>query len=454
MTLKNSILRRFLWCALLPAMATAVIAAAAHLHVVEALILAFVLALLASWLSARALWERINRLKTFAENLVHSRPPALNPSPAFEGELGALARTLSRAAEQWQELLEQLRLESARREAILKAMVEGVLAVDRDLRVIFCNDSFARLVGARLPLLPRLPLLNLVRDPSLQGMLVQVLAAHQPMRQTLQLAAADSRVFEVQAAPLSEPDRPGAIAILHDITDLERLERVRKDFVANVSHELRTPLTAIRGYTETLLDGAVEDPKENRKFLGIILNHAIRLNRIASDLLVLSELESGRNQPEPQRISVRAIVEAALHAVEEAAEREDVRLIAGKVEDAEVTGSSVRLEQALVNLLDNAIKFNRPGGVVRVEAERQAENTVSITVSDNGIGIPSEDLSRIFERFYRVDKARARDAGSTGLGLSIVKHAIERMGGAVRVESQVGKGSTFTVTLPAESKAR
>ncbi|HEX5483510.1 MAG TPA: ATP-binding protein [Terriglobia bacterium] len=452
MRLKNSVLRRFLLCALLPAIATVAIAAAVHLRIAEALVLAFVLAVATAWFSARALRQRINRLKAFAENLVHSGPPPVDPLPDFEGELGAMARSLSQAAEQWQGLLEQLRLESARRAAILKAMVEGVLAVDQDLRVIFCNDSFARLVGAQLPLPSRLPLLNLVRDPSLRGMLAQVLAEGHPVRQTLQLAAADSRVFEVQAAPLSEPDRPGAIAILHDVTDLERLERVRKDFVANVSHELRTPLTAIRGYAETLLDGALEDPDENRKFLGIILNHAVRLNNIASDLLVLSELESGRNQPEPQRISVRAAVEGALRAVEAAAERANVRLVIGKIDDAEVAGSGVRLEQALVNLLDNAVKFNRPSGAVRVEAERQTEGAVSITVSDNGIGIPSDDLTRIFERFYRVDRARSREAGGTGLGLSIVKHAVERMGGTVRVESQVGKGSAFTVTLPADPK--
>ncbi|MGH9378063.1 MAG: sensor histidine kinase [Terriglobia bacterium] len=455
MTMKSPIFRRFLWSAVLPALAALLFLnlylrnSGVHLWLLAGLVFALVIAFAAAWSSARALIRRINRMQAFAENLLDSQLPAAPALLENEDELGSLARSLGRAAGQWQGLLEQLKLESARREAILKSMVEGVLAVDNDSRVIFCNDSFARLVGARLPLPARLPLLDLARDPSLTGMLAQVLATHEPLRQTLQLAAADGRVFEVQAAPLAGPAHTGALAILHDITDLERLERVRKDFVANVSHELRTPLTAIRGYSEALLDGGLEDPEQNRKFLEVILNHSIRLNNIASDLLVLSELESARGQPEQDRVSIRAAVDAALRAVEVEAEARAVSLVRGQVEEAEVLGSRVRLEQALINLVTNAVKFNRPGGAVRLEATMFAEGSVSITVSDNGIGIPSEALSRIFERFYRVDKARSREVGGTGLGLSIVKHVIERMGGSVKVESQVGKGATFTVTLPA-----
>ena len=186
----------------------------------------------------------------------------------------------------------------------------------------------------------------------------------------MQLPAAEGRAFEVQAAPLRVAGGRGAIAILHDITDLERLERVRKDFVANVSHELRTPLTAIRGYTETLLEGALEDQENNRKFLEIIKNHSIRLNSIASDLLALSELESGKGGAEQARVSVRAAIEAALRAVEAEALSRRVKLIRGRVEEVEVFGERVRLEQALVNLLTNAVKFNRPDGEVRVEVTR------------------------------------------------------------------------------------
>jgi two-component system phosphate regulon sensor histidine kinase PhoR len=328
-------------------------------------------------------------------------------------------------------------------------MVEGVLAVDGEMRVTFCNDSFARAVGAQRPASELLPLIDLVRDPGLTDLLKQVLASETPAKQRLQLPAAGGRAFEVQAAPLTLPSRRGAIAILHDITDLERLERVRKDFVANVSHELRTPLTAIRGYAETLLEGAIEDKENNRRFLEIIKAHAIRLNNIASDLLVLSDLESGKPEPQPEPVSVQEALAAALGAVESEARLRGVRLVRGQFQDATLMGDRVRLEQAFVNLLDNAVKFNRPGCEVHLETSRTEDGKARITVADTGIGIASEDLPRIFERFYRVDKGRSRDLGGTGLGLSIVKHVIERMNGTIQVESQLGKGSTFTVLLPA-----
>lgn len=456
MTLSSPIFRKFFWSAFIPALVAIILLGLLRAAGVRSLLIglavAFAVALLMAWAGSRALIRRVNQIKEFGESLIHSPSPGALPLPGAEDELAALARTLRHAAGEWQGLLARLKLESARREAILKSMVEGVLAVDNDLRVIFCNESFAGLVGVSLPLAPRLPLLDLARDPGLRGMLAQVLTNHEPLRQTLQLPAAAGRTFEVQAAPLAEPERAGAIAILHDITDIERLERVRKDFVANVSHELRTPLTAIRGYAETLLDGGLEDAEQNRKFLEVILNHSIRLNNIASDLLVLSELESGRAQPETDPVSVRAVVDSALRAVELEADARQVHLVRGAIAEAEVLGSRVRLEQAVINLLNNAVKFNRPGGSARIEATALGEGTVSITVSDTGIGIPSEDLSRIFERFYRVDKARSREVGGTGLGLSIVKHVAERMGGAIKVESQLGKGAAFTLTLPVFSR--
>jgi two-component system phosphate regulon sensor histidine kinase PhoR len=257
----------------------------------------------------------------------------------------------------------------------------------------------------------------------------------------------DGHSFEVQTAPLLASSHRGAIAVLHDTTDLERLERIRKDFVANVSHELRTPLTAIRGYAETLLEGALEDSENNRKFLEIIKAQAARLNNIASDLLVLSELESDKPS-EKEHLSVPLVLESALHTVESEARVRDVEIICNHIEDVCVEGSKIRLEQALVNLLDNAIKFNRPFGQVRVEVMRAGDAQVRITVADTGIGIPSDDLSRIFERFYRVDKARSRAVGGTGLGLSIVKHVLERMNGRITVASELGRGSVFSITLP------
>ena len=398
-----------------------------------------------TWLAGRYK-RRIARLKVFAEGLVKGSPEA--PPPDAPDELGTLTESLGRVAAQVNDLLEKVRLEGARRDAILTSMVEGVLAVDRELRVTFCNAAFASALGVQGPVPEGLPVLRLVRDPYFLEVLRKVVASGESLKRRMQLTGADGRSFEVQAAPLAGASSSGAMAILHDITDLERLERVRKDFVANVSHELRTPLTAIRGYAETLLDGALGDPDNRRRFVEIIQSHAIRLNNIASDLLTLSELESGRAPVAPGKLSVLATLEAAMRTVESEAAMRHVRLGWGTVEDLQVMGNKIKLEQAFVNLLDNAVKFNRPEGEVWVEASRQPGGRVAITIADSGIGIPSEDLPRIFERFYRVDKARSREVGGTGLGLSIVKHVIELMAGTVSVESQLGKGSRFTIVLP------
>jgi len=399
----------------------------------------------AFWFSRR-LRQRIARLRAVVEGLVAG--PTQIPRPESADELGALTESLGRVAAQVNELVDKVRLEGARRDAILTGMVEGVLAVDRELRVTFCNAAFATAFGVAGPPPAGLPVLRLVRDPDFLEMLRIVVASGESVKRRMHLTGADSRSFEVQAAPLAGPSSSGAMAILHDITDLERLERVRKDFVANVSHELRTPLTAIRGYAETLLDGALDDPDNRRRFVEIIQSHAIRLNNIASDLLALSELESGRAPVAPGRLSVLATLEAAMRTVESEAAMRKVQLGWGTVEDLLVMGNKIKLEQAFVNLLDNAVKFNRGGGEVWVEAGRLPGGKVAITISDSGIGIPSEDVPRIFERFYRVDKARSREVGGTGLGLSIVKHVIEQMHGTVAVESQLNKGSKFTVVLP------
>ncbi len=422
--------------------------AAVRRRIVSTSLAAAAAALVMAYFFSRSFTRRVARLQAFAAGLLGARVPE-KLMPDAKDELGALAASLNQTAAQLRELFDKLSLESGRREAILASMMEGVLAVDHELRVTFCNDAFARAVGARLPVPERLPVLELVRDPAFLDMLSRVLVTHETVKQRLQLSAADGRSFEVQAAPLAGQTRRGALAILHDITDLERLERIRKDFVANVSHELRTPLTAIRGYAETLLDGALEDPENNRKFLDVIRAHAIRLNNIASDLLILSELESGQPVTAPEPVSIREALEAALHTAESEARVRGITLHAGALDAGEVLGHRIRLEQALVNLLDNAVKFNRPGGEVRIEAAWTADGKARISIADTGVGIPSDDLPRIFERFYRVDKARSREVGGTGLGLSIVKHVVERMGGTITVASELGKGSCFVVELPA-----
>ena len=391
--------------------------------------------------------KRIRNLRALTERLLDANV-ADAEMPHAEDELGILNQSLHGMGLRIRDLLERVSMESGRREAILASMSEGVLAADNRLQVVFCNTSLAEAVGATEPVRPGTPVLDLVRDPELVNLLTQVLATGEPIKRRVQLLAGEGKTFEAQAGPLAMPNSRGVLIILHDITDMERLERVRKDFVANVSHELRTPLTAIRGYAETLLGGALADNENNRRFVEIIQSHAIRLNNIAADLMILSELESGRPAPLPERVSIKEAVDMAISTVESEARVRGVFLHSSVAEGLEVLGHKIRLEQALVNLLDNAVKFNREDGEASLTATVAGDGKVSIAVSDTGSGIPSSELPRIFERFYRVDRARSRAVGGTGLGLSIVKHVIERMNGTLRVESTVGRGSTFTILLP------
>jgi two-component system phosphate regulon sensor histidine kinase PhoR len=268
------------------------------------------------------------------------------------------------------------------------------------------------------------------------------------VKQRIKIPARDERTFEIRAAPLVRHASRGALAIVYDITPAERLERAKRDFVANISHEFRTPLATITGYAETLLSGGLEDTSHRRKFVEIIQANSVRLNNIAADLITLSELEAGRPAPQPSPIPVSEVIQSAINTLEPVARLNQISLQASEVGEMEVLGYRIRLEQALVNLLDNAIKFNRPSGEVSVRAVENASDQVEISVSDSGIGIAKEDVNRIFERFYRVDKARSRQVAGTGLGLSIVRHAVEQMRGNVTVESELGKGSCFTIVLP------
>ncbi len=407
------------------------------------------IALLLAWLLSRSYVHRVTRLKQMAASGLESESFA-ESGFEWDDELGSVANSLNAMAARTRELVNRLSVETSRQEAILSSMTEGLLAVDHDLRVIFCNESFARLVGAPVPLPKQMQLLELVRDHALRELLISIVRGGPPVSQHLRLQSVNGRSFQVRVAPLATSNRPGALAVLHDVTDLERLENVRKDFVINVAHELRTPLAAIYGCAETLLDGAVEDPISSRRFLQIIQSSAERLTNIVSDLSVLSQLESGVEVGPEERFSIREALDTTIHTVEAEARLREVTLVRGEIEDFQVNGCRTRLEQAVLNLLMNAIKFNRPGGQVRIDAHLGEDRQARIAVSDTGIGIPFEDIPRIFERFYRVDKGRSRRVGGTGLGLSIVKHAVERMRGTVGVESRLGKGSTFTISLPAD----
>jgi two-component system phosphate regulon sensor histidine kinase PhoR len=458
---RSAIFQRLFWSTFLATLLLLLIDRTLSGHWFLLFLVALLLSLAAAFLFSRSIDRRIARMRRFAEDLLQPEEGAALGAGFRLDELDALDRSLLRMAGQTRILIEQAKVESARREAILASMAEGVFAVDDEMRVTFCNQALARLAGTRMPA-SGTPLMELVRDTALHETLSEVMRTGEPAKRYLQIPSAHMRSFEVQVAPLISGARlngkPGAIAILHDITDLERLENVRKDFVANVSHEFRTPLAAIAGYAETLLDGALEDQDNKRRFVEIIRSNATRLNSIAADLLTLSELQTGAAAQNTEQVPVRDALESALTTIASEAKLRGVSIERGTIENVLIMGSRYRLEQALVNLLANAVKFNRPSGVVRVETQRveneraEAANhgggEISILVSDTGTGIPSQDLPRIFERFYRVDKARSRQVGGTGLGLSIVRHIVERMNGRVSATSQLGKGSVFTITLP------
>jgi len=405
------------------------------------------LALLIAYFLSSTFTRRVRSIQTFAKDLL-SADYSSTLAIQSDDELSDVARALRGMAEQFRRMLNRLAEEASQRRAILASMVEGVLAVDGDFRVTFCNDSLGRAVRAGAPVPEGLPLLQLIRDPDLRTQLAQVIATGEASRKRMTLLAAGGRSFEVQAAPLDHHNRRGALAILHDVTEFERFERVRRDFVANISHELRTPLAVIRGYAETLLDGALEDQENARKFLGIICAHTVRLGDLASDLLTLSELEFERTPATEERVSVREVIQSAIRSAEGEMLARNVSTRPGEVEDLYIMGQRFRLEQALQNLLHNAVEFNRSGGEVQIAATK-VDGKVRITVNDTGTGIPSEELPRIFERFYRVDKARSAETGGAGLGLSIVKHIVENMSGTVSVESRLGRGSTFALWFPA-----
>jgi two-component system, OmpR family, phosphate regulon sensor histidine kinase PhoR len=392
---------------------------------------------------------RLKKLSLLKEALTH-KEASLNIPDLGDDEIGDFARSLRDMAPELRRLAEGLTAALAQREAMLEGMTEGLLVVDHDMRVSFCNLAFARAISGWGTPQQGAPVVSVIRDPVLLDLVREVIQSGRPATARSQISAAPGRSFQIRAAPLLTPAATGAVVLLLDTTEMERLERVRKDFVANVSHELRTPLAAIRGYAETLLDGALDDVANRRKFVEVILAHANRLNNIASDLLALSDLESGTRSP-AVALSIAEIVDTALQTVQAEAGIHGVQLIRGDVpDDLKALGNKTHLEQVLINLVDNAVKFNRAGGTVCVEAERGPDGMARVTVEDSGIGIPSSDLSRVFERFYRVDKGRSREVGGTGLGLSIVKHAMEQMNGTVTVESTLGKGSRFTISLPLE----
>jgi len=401
-----------------------------------------------SLLYSRAVSGRIERLQEFSQRVAGGdfRPLAVERAG---DELTDLAHSLNESARQLDQTIRSLTDERNRAAAILGSMVEGVAVVGADERVLFCNQAFCRAVASEAGACQGRPLLEVIREPELIRVIRRALAAGESAPSEVTLGAAPPRTFGVTAAPVRSEEATGAVLVLHDITELRRLERVRRDFVANVSHEFKTPLTAIQGFAETLLGGALDDPKNSRRFLEIIREHAGRLGRLTDDLMELSLIEAGKLEMEFRSLGVAEVIEPCVETTRLKAGPKQLTLVVEVASDLpRLRGDLRRLQEVLQNLLDNAVQYTPAGGRITVRAARRDAQVV-IAVSDTGIGIPRADQERIFERFYRVDAARSREVGGTGLGLSIARHLVEAHGGRLTVESDIGRGSTFSVFLPA-----
>ena len=381
-----------------------------------------------------------------------------------QDEVGLLASTLNQMADQLHTKIEELSEDRAQLLAVLTSMVEGVMVLDARSHVLQINPALERMFGISRVEARGRPCAELFRHQQLNNLVAMILQARTPHEDEIVLPLS-GRHLHIEASPAGgERDNEACIVLVfHDVTDLRRLEKIRKDFVANVSHELRTPLTSIKGYVEALLDGGKDDPSVAGRFLDIILKQSDRLNLIIEDLLELSKIESGQISLREEPIDVRALVDRTLSTIKPIADRKGHRLVTALDPSLPlIAGDEDRLVQVLTNLLDNAIKYTPEGGTITVggtsaPSPNVAEpllHTIDLIVADTGIGIPERDRPRIFERFYRVDKARSRDLGGTGLGLAIVKHLVEGHGGQVWVEANQPQGSRFVVRLPIKGGKR
>jgi two-component system, OmpR family, phosphate regulon sensor histidine kinase PhoR len=367
-----------------------------------------------------------------------------------QDELGGLSRALDEITNQIKEKFDEVSEDREYLQTILKGMTEGVLVVDENRRIKMMNEALRSL----FPVSPQLAdktALQVIRNAALESTIERVLQNGKSEAFEMEVPSRGKTIeVNVVAISSSHDKTLGAIAVFHDITRLKRLEKIRQDFVANVSHEMRTPLTTIKGYAETLLDGALKE-EVAFQFVQVIDRHADRLTKIVEDLLTLSKIESRDFRPKLERFSISELMHGALEVVKKESEKKRVSVSWGAADPSLfVLGDRKGLEQVLVNLLDNAIKYGREGGNINISVNEKPQE-IQISVQDDGIGIPSEDLPRIFERFYRVDKGRSKELGGTGLGLAIVKHIVKAHGGNVWAESQFGKGSTFHFSLPRES---
>jgi two-component system phosphate regulon sensor histidine kinase PhoR len=403
---------------------------------------------IAYWVAAR--WtDPLRHLAATAEALAAGQYDRRLPvSTGVHDEVGAIAAALNDLGKRLAQRERQLQNTSQTQATVLEGMTESVIAVDRGERILFANASAGRALGFNVKNVADLTLLEAVRSHELRAIMQKALRSKQLCNAELTWRSKSLHVFDVLATPLPGDPPPGVVLVLRDISELKRLEQMRQQFIANVSHELKTPLSSIKAYTETLLAGASKDPVHCERFLNRIDEQAGHLHQLIMDMLSLARIEASQSSMELANVPVDGVVRRCLADYEPQAAARQVALesLSGE-SNIRVRADEEGLRQILSNLIDNAIKYTPAGGRVTVNCSAEGATAI-IEVADSGVGIPPEHHDRLFERFYRVDKARSRELGGTGLGLSIVKHLCQSMGGSVAVASQVGTGSRFTVRLP------
>jgi two-component system phosphate regulon sensor histidine kinase PhoR len=409
---------------------------------IKASAVAGLLALLLIFVASQSLGRRLLRITEFAERVASGDLSARIQEESSD-EIANVASALDRTARKLEEGFSAVENSRQTLETLLNSMQEAVIAVAQDERVLWANQRMERLLpsGVRLGA----PLVQSVRDPEILAAVQSALSS----RDVIVARAAKifyGRVFDVTAAPMPGG---GAVAVLHDQTEIERVEKTRRDFIANVSHELRTPLTSVQGYAETLLEGR-DLPAHVREFLEIIRKNAARMARLTEDLLVLARVESGEQKLNLQLLSPQELLDDATQTFRELAAGRDIELSIMNTATSAVQVDRDAIHQVFSNLIDNALKYGDQGGKILLGA-CDSEEGVQFYVRDFGSGIPSEHLPRLFERFYRVDKARSRESGGTGLGLAIAKHVLRAHSGTIRVESELNHGSTFYFILPRQA---
>jgi len=406
--------------------------------------LAVLVAVVLSLIAAQSVARRLRRIVDFAARIASGDLTARIAENSSD-EIGQVAMALDSTAHQLEHSFRDIRTGQQQLETLLNSMQEAVIAISADGKVQWANRVMARLTASGVRL--GAPVVETVRDPDFLRAITEAIQSG-GVRTTRATSILPGRFYNVTAAPMPGA---GAVAVLHDVSEIERVEKTRRDFVANVSHELRTPLTSIQGYAETLLESApTEGP--DREFLEIIRKNAVRMATLSEDLLTLARVESGEVAFHFRQVAPAEMLEEAAKSFREIARSQRVELVVEAPTERSVEADTDAVHQVLANLIDNALKYASSGGKITLGA-RDAGAAVEFYVQDFGPGIASEHLPRLFERFYRVDKARSRESGGTGLGLAIAKHIVRAHGGAIRAESALGHGSTFVFTLPAATAA-